>query len=191
MLRLQLPFHSLNLPLHNKYISLADWIFHRCLLFILRCPELGSKNVRISSIYANPLLSIYSRSIFFHVAHPGKHNSDGICIATRRHKLPFPIWIQSANTPSRRSCRKGRVTWRKRRYMSRRDIIHMPATRLARHSGRRGNITFFPDSSSPARSSNTRVCLSPFFASHARPDMTPVGTWNRADTFSSTFPLQR
>lgn len=82
---------------------------------------------------------------------------------------------------------------RKRRYMSRRDIIHMPATRLARHSGRRGNITFFPIPLSFSLSLQLVVRIPVFVRgcssflhlrhSHARPEMTPVGTWNRADNF--------
>lgn len=179
----------------------------RRLLFILRCSELGSKTTRATIWFSLiPLLrqnrrAIKSRSIFLHAARSKRtHNSGRICMQ-RRGDIKYPFQFESNQRILRRDGRVGRAArrdvTRKRRYMSRRDIIHMPATRLARHSGRRGNITFFPDPSSLpavcARSSNTPCLSVPFFAlrrSHARPEMTPLGTRrNRANTFSSpVFP---
>lgn len=107
--------------------------------------------------------------------------------------VPFPIRIQSADIlrrdgPRRRAARRGNAG-----YMPRRDIIHMPATRLARHSGRRGNITFFP--TPPHRLACARLNTRPSVPLFFRPPPQPRAAGNDADrhvdTFSSVFPLER
>lgn len=84
-----------------------------------------------------------------------------------------------------------------RRYVTARYYSYAGDT-LARHSGRRGNITFFPPRLSSAPDSNTvlHVCpshpppLSPR-RDHARPEMTPVGIARDADTCPSCMPPTR